>query len=809
MSVIKPTFANLKSDVRQRSAAGHYRPSLAGWIGICATTLFLLLTPFIERTWRTTGDEPHYLLTSHSLVADGDLDLTINYDQLDYLDFYFSKDIVRQVRYHVSGAEILDHYLGLPILIAPAYALAGRLGVLVFQALLGGLLASLTFKLAYLISEDRVAAAVGTIFVMLSPPLLMYHYLVYPELIAALLITGIIYLLLRYNAPSYNALFAVTVSLAILPWLNRRFVPLAVCLALLAVWAWQNRKPPRLQGLLRSPGWLGLATALISIGGLLWFNSQLAAPARLDVNISPDGGTLLLRLIRGIGWLMDQQRGLFIFAPIYIAAIFGLPYLGFRTRGWFVTVPFLGLFGITVLAGGFWIAWEVGPRFLVAGLPTLATVLALTWRTYGRYWLGALVILVLGIVSLINSWIIILNPELPYKSSLPLYYGEAISIPITDYLPDMGQWMTIYPSADTADMATVTTDAGNDVWFAEGGTPVSIIRSEPLHILPYGHYQLGTRLRTEPDLPPETELLRLSLQTLGGGQITSHVLTAADLPSDGTYGENLHTFLNTNVDRWRTPLVLHAVSSGQADLWLRDIAFRPDMWLAVGLPYGVLGALVLGSVVAWLMLRRKLDSAMTISSSHYSSPLQKEAGEADQALTPEAAPPSRTGPILIQFAFLSILPLAALAYLYTKHTQPMRVYDAADFNHFVGQPIADIDAADGQAWLVDPMTDMPQKAIYGPFDFFEPGLYQVTFRIKLADAVDSDRMLALLRVAATANFDELIAQPLTASHFTEVDHYHLFVLTVNNPRRQALSFEVNYTGEAALIIDEVLVERME
>jgi hypothetical protein len=54
-----------------------------------------------------------------------------------------------------------------------------------------------------------------------------------------------------------------------------------------------------------------------------------------------------------------------------------------------------------------------------------------------------------------------------------------------------------------------------------------------------------------------------------------------------------------------------------------------------------------------------------------------------------------------------------------------------------------------------------------------------------------------------------LTQPLLSSHFSGDDRYHLFVVTVNNPRRQALSFEVYYSGEAALLIDEVVVEQVD
>ena len=66
-----------------------------------------------------------------------DLDLANNYDRLDYLAFYFSQDIDRQVRTNRAGQQILNHQLGLPVMIAPAYALGGRTGVLILQAILG------------------------------------------------------------------------------------------------------------------------------------------------------------------------------------------------------------------------------------------------------------------------------------------------------------------------------------------------------------------------------------------------------------------------------------------------------------------------------------------------------------------------------------------------------------------------------------------------------------------------------------------------------------------------------------------------
>jgi hypothetical protein len=71
--------------------------------------------------------------------------------------------------------------------------------------------------------------------------------------------------------------------------------------------------------------------------------------------------------------------------------------------------------------------------------------------------------------------------------------------------------------------------------------------------------------------------------------------------------------------------------------------------------------------------------------------------------------------------------------------------------------------------------------------------------------VEIEQEIARLQVSATANFDELVTQPLLVEHFSGPDLYHDLILTVDNPRRQALSFEVHYLGLAPLVIDEVTI----
>lgn len=762
-------------------------------VGLCVAAVYLLLLPYIERTWRTTGDEPHYLLTAHSLVHDFDLDLTNNYNQFDYLGFYFSKDITRQVRYNPAGQEILNHYLGLPILIAPAYALGGRFGVLALQSILAGLLAAVTFKLAWIVSQNEMAALVGTLFVFFSPPFLFYPYLVYPELVAALLTTIILYCLITARLTNVAAMLVI-VSLVILPWLNRRFIPLTLVLALLTHWlAWANQ---RSRGSLLAQvknikiGLIGITLTLISIGLLFWFNSQLSTPTRVDITLPTSGSLLWTRLARGIGWLVDQQRGLFVFAPVYILAVWSLPILArdfwrnpnpSRNRNWLLLLPFALSLGLTAVAGGFWVAWELGPRFLIVALPALAPLLALVWQTYQHTKLFIGASLLLFGISLLNGAVILRHPELPYKSSLPLFYSEVLNLSLTDWLPNLGDYASIHPLATKTPSSRIIQENGEAFWFVEAGGSTPIISATPLNALSFGHYQLNWPVRAEPGLPPETELLRLSIKHLGGGQVYYKTVTAADLPSDSTFGLIDESFFNPNPDRWRTAMAFQATSLGASNIWAGPVRIAPSQFYSWFLPYLVFGLIVASAIALWLRYGQ-INSTTPLNQKHLP-----------------------TLPAAYSWSMALIVPIAALCYLGWQHNQTSHTYPADGLQHFVGQAILDVEAEHNRAWRVDPAIDPPQKAIYGPFDIYDAGQYNVTFRLKLSESVEAGQEVARLQVNATANFDTLTTTPLLAQDFSHPHRYQNFTVAIDNPRRQALSFEVYYLGVAPLVIDQVTI----
>src|SRR5437764_11904285 len=117
------------------------------------------------------GAEPHYLLTAKSLVDDGDIDLADDYRARGYGDFYPGTLGPRGLL--TRGRLDEPHGLGFPLLIAPAFAVAGAKGVEVFLAAVAALAVLLGYRLALRVVPNPWALG-GTLAIALSPPVLAY-----------------------------------------------------------------------------------------------------------------------------------------------------------------------------------------------------------------------------------------------------------------------------------------------------------------------------------------------------------------------------------------------------------------------------------------------------------------------------------------------------------------------------------------------------------------------------------------------------------------------------------------------------------
>src|SRR3954452_7717115 len=187
------------------------------------------------------GDEPHYLLTAKSIAEDGNPDLRDEYAQRAYAEFY-PYDL--EPHGSLTGGRINEpHGVGFPLLIAPAYAIAGPKGVEVFLAAVAALAMVLAYALALRVVPDPWAIG-ATMLAGLSPPMLAWSTAVYPALPAGAALAGALLLTLRLTEQrSRPMVFGCFFLLGMLPWLAPPFIlPAAVVAVFVTRLLWTQRR---------------------------------------------------------------------------------------------------------------------------------------------------------------------------------------------------------------------------------------------------------------------------------------------------------------------------------------------------------------------------------------------------------------------------------------------------------------------------------------------------------------------------------------------------------------------------------------
>lgn len=317
-----------------------------------------------------TGDEPHYLLITHSLLFDRDLNLFNNYKDKDYLQFYPG-----ELESHGfpgkkgPGYEYAKHTPGLSVLLAPSYLVGTKLGrmvsnqthdpnhqkkFLVFilnatMGLMAALLGWIFFLFARDFTKNQNAALLSWFVFTLTSPLLFYSHLIYPEIPASLLIIVILYrFLFSKNLTSWS-FFWMGLGILFLPWLGVKYIVLSMGLIgiiLTGLWKADTR---RIKNIL-----MFIAPLLFSSGFFLFYLWSLYGnilPSSIYKGYLSSGPSLSLELFHfkfneffrmGLGYLFDQSAGIFPYSPIYMIFILGVVLAFVRKKH--QTLPLLGIF---------------------------------------------------------------------------------------------------------------------------------------------------------------------------------------------------------------------------------------------------------------------------------------------------------------------------------------------------------------------------------------------------------------------------------------------------------------------------------
>lgn len=410
---------------------------------VLGCSCFLLGAFLLANLSRTLqGDEIQYLLMTHSLVADGDLDLRNNYLERDYQAFdplgvavapEFFPDgrdderdrYVAGLREGPRGEWYSIHDIGLPVLLVPGYAAGGARGALASLFVVALLLSWNVWRLGLEIGRDERLAVIGWAAVMGTAPVLLYTFQLFPEPVAAMFLVYAARQVRRIAAPGRWTILAAGLALAALPWLHMRyavFTGIAVSACLL-----QTRDRARL-------AWLAGPLTVSAMLNLVYYErvfgqAILRTGFHEGFRLGPDG------LLGLAGLLVDGHAGLLMYSPVYLLAIAGLPFLW---RGDPQAALILALLGGAFLTAGLYANWPGGwcpqpARYLTPALPLLAMPIALV---YGRSTgLARWSCRALWGASLAMPILYLVNPQWTYTGLLANRVERSLGIDLTWLLP--------------------------------------------------------------------------------------------------------------------------------------------------------------------------------------------------------------------------------------------------------------------------------------------------------------------------------------------------------------------------------------
>jgi hypothetical protein len=331
---------------------------------------------------QATGDEVEYLLLAQSLWREHDLDVQDNFARGEHLEYTAGLDAAPFGTYRQDGRPISTHSPGLPLLLAPIYALGGRWACVLALALVAAWLVAQVYALAIAVTGDADAALVAWL-AAAGPPVFFYAFHAYTEVPSAALALFALRVLLGAPVAPVRAALAGLAVMA-LPWLHVKMIPAAAVLGLLGLW--------RLRGRARW-AFAATSTALLALYGWHYWRifgdpTPLALyGSRVPKKIKRADPSAALP-----GLFLDSSFGLLPNAPIFVLALAGLFSL---RRRWNPTLAALTAVALAVLLPLVaWQTWWAGhcppARFLVPLVPWLALLVALriadsptglaTWR---------------------------------------------------------------------------------------------------------------------------------------------------------------------------------------------------------------------------------------------------------------------------------------------------------------------------------------------------------------------------------------------------------------------------------------------
>ena len=354
-------------------------------------------------------------MTVESITSDADVDLRDEYRSRVY-EPWTTAELLPEAGL-TNGRLHEPPGVGLPLLLAPAYAVGGTTGA---QLMIAGLLA-LGFVAAAALGRRLVPDpwATGAALVAgLSAPVLAWSTAVTPDPVAAAAVAGAALFTLRVRDSPYLGRAAVAaVLIGLLPWLSVKFLLLAVVCAV-ALARWLRRRRRGFIGIVALEIVLVPTVVLITVNERLYGGLTPYAAVPGEPTGASTGLDYLERFPRIVTVLFDPELGLLVWAPFGVLAFLALELLARSLREQLsialpsvvdveVTAGFLAaLCGATLLVATFGVPVIEGPFFpgrdLLPAVPVGAALCAWALRHEPRIGAALAAVTVAG-----GAWLVV------------------------------------------------------------------------------------------------------------------------------------------------------------------------------------------------------------------------------------------------------------------------------------------------------------------------------------------------------------------------------------------------------------------
>ena len=400
-----------------------------------------------------TGDEPYYLLTTQSLLSDGDFDLRNQYTAKSYKSFFDHPNDLwfQSVPRQDDGRLLSPHNPGLSFLVIPGFALAGLAGTQTQLLILAAATMALAFVLAAHLSGQPMVSWIVALIVGLSATAFIYSTEIYPEFPAALtLVIALLLVTRRHKLGAVDGLL-LAAALTVMCWLGVKYAPLA-----LLVSGYFLIRADR-------DGRIALVVVgAVSAGIFVWFHLSLfgdLTPYGVNVVYAGWSTTDILgghiefqeRYYRLWGLFIDRRFGIGRWAPLLLTAVPGLAVLaldGLTHR--LVLALILVQMVIATFVAITMMGWWFPGRTLLTVLPLFVSPIVLfVART--PLW-GRISITLLGLLTLATTYGLALagrGREVaiavdPFDMRFPPFQGLSGLFPLYTMWTTETWWLTIF-----------------------------------------------------------------------------------------------------------------------------------------------------------------------------------------------------------------------------------------------------------------------------------------------------------------------------------------------------------------------------